>query len=185
MEATLEGAAVKSALYQLEDQYLRQDNLVGQQYAYELQLREYQSRLTEVSTQATLVLGFAIAAFIDSILEIASEESTFCMWASGGHVVMSAFFLLIDITCLCYCLLVVLGCSFLAAKTEDTLLFASPQAAVFRMGEQIRQIYKWFANASALVGLDPTTSWFCCLVAACLTRSRARSQSSPLSCRRC
>ena len=144
-KAPAPGEYGNSALYQIEEQYLRQDNIVGRQYAYEMQLKEYQSRLTEVSTQATLLLGFALAAFIDPITQIASEQSPFCMWASAGHVIMSALFLLIDITCLCYCLLVVLGCSFLAAKTEDTLLFASAEAAVFRMGEQIRQIYKWFS----------------------------------------
>jgi hypothetical protein len=69
------------------------------------------------------------------------------MWASNGRAVLSALFILVDVVCLCYCLLVVLSCSFLAAKTEDTLLFSSAQAAVFRMSELIRLIYRWFSMA--------------------------------------
>jgi hypothetical protein len=40
------GPSAKSRLYQLESQYLSQDNFVGRLHTYELQLRELQSRLT-------------------------------------------------------------------------------------------------------------------------------------------
>ena len=60
--------AAQSAIYQLESHYLSQSNYVGRLHTVEMQLREYQSRLAELSTQATLLLGFALAGFIDPVL---------------------------------------------------------------------------------------------------------------------
>ena len=66
-----------------------------------MRLQLYQDMLTNISTQATLLLGFALATFgADLLPYIMDSQSQFCLYKSWAHKLIGFLFLTAN-TCCC------------------------------------------------------------------------------------
>ena len=113
-----------------------------------MRLQLYQDMLTNISTQATLLLGFALATFgADLLPYIMDARSQFCVYKSAMHQFVGALFLTANTCCCSFCLLVVIFSSFLITRSQEAYLHVGGNVAVFRTSRVIKMIYVWYASA--------------------------------------
>ena len=98
-----------------------------------MRLSLYQNMLTNISTQATLLLGFALSTYgADLLPYILNDESTFCLYKSGAHMAFGAVFVFANTCCICFCLLAVISSSLLMLESQNSYLYVGGEAAVWR-----------------------------------------------------
>jgi hypothetical protein len=104
--------------------------------------------LTNISTQATLLLGFALATFgADLLPYILDDQAVFCIYKSTAHQLVGALFLTTNTCCVSFCLLVVIFSSFLIHRSQEAFLHIGGSVAVYRTQILIHRIYVWYALA--------------------------------------
>ena len=120
-----------------------------------MRLQLYQNMLTNISTQATLLLGFALATYgADLLPYILNDTSPFCVFKTASHGFVGALFLLANTCCICFCLLVLIFSSYLIVKSQDAYLHVGGNAAVWRTSELSWSVYFWYGGALACFMLD-------------------------------
>jgi hypothetical protein len=124
-----------------------------------MRLQLYQTMLTTVSTQAMLLLGFALATYgADLMPYIMNDTSPFCLFKAWPQMIVGSFFLLCGVCCICYCLLTIIASSILIVCSQNAYLHVGGSAAVWRTSQMSKYVYYWFGCAL-----------MCFLLDACLT----------------
>ena len=113
-----------------------------------MRLSLYHTMLTNISTQATLLLGFALATFgADLLPYVLDDESSFCVYKSWLHMVTGFLFLTANTCCVCFCMLVVVFSSLLITRSQEAYLHVGGTVAVYRTQTVVRHVYQWYTAA--------------------------------------
>uniref|UniRef100_A0A7S2BLV1 Uncharacterized protein n=1 Tax=Haptolina brevifila TaxID=156173 RepID=A0A7S2BLV1_9EUKA len=111
-----------------------------------LQLQMQQQLLSQLSTQSTLLLGFALATYgADLLPYVLDSSSQFCLYKTMAHLIIGAIFLTTSTCTVGFCLLVTIFTSLLITRSQEAYLHVGGQAAVFRMNVFIQKIFYWHA----------------------------------------
>lgn len=106
--------------------------------------------LNNISTQATLLLGFSLAAFgADLLPTVLDDTSTFCFYKTQFTMAIGSIFLLCNASTLGFCLLVILFSSLLILRSQTALLYVGGSAAVWRTHQLMQFVYQWYGLALA------------------------------------
>ena len=111
-----------------------------------MRLKLYQDMLTNISTQATLLLGFSLSTYgADMLPQILDDSSSFCFYKDGWTMFFGSIFLFNNTASVCLCLLVILFSSYFILKSQTALLYVGGSAAVWRTHQLSYYVYKWYA----------------------------------------
>jgi len=113
-----------------------------------MQLQLHQTLMSNLSTQSTLLLGFALATFgADLLPYILDSEGEFCVYKSSAHMAVGTLFLTANTCTVCLCLLTTIFSSLLITRSQEAYLHVGGQVAVFRMKQFVQKIYRWHGSA--------------------------------------
>ena len=106
--------------------------------------------LNNISTQATLLLGFSLATYGADLLPIVLRDDVgFCLYKTRSSMIFGAVFLMCNVCTIGFCLLVILFSSLLILRSQEALLYVGGSAAVWRTNGFMKFIYMWYALALA------------------------------------
>ncbi|KAL1526467.1 hypothetical protein AB1Y20_015177 [Prymnesium parvum] len=127
---------------------VHQENAVNMMQLDMLRLQTLQTQLGNVSMQATLVIGFAIAMLGgDNMTPLMDDVGPRCLYKSWVHKLLGLVFFLSVAGCVSFCFIVVTISAFLKQASQRTALLVSTRAAVANTGVHIRQVYSLFVKA--------------------------------------
>ena len=113
-------------------------------------LELYHQMLNNISTQATLLLGFSLATYaVDLMPKVLDDAGTFCFYKTYASMVCGSLFMLCNTCTLGFCLLVILFSSLLILRSQTALLYVGGAAAVWRTHKLMHYIYMWYGLALA------------------------------------
>ena len=134
---------------------LEAENRVKSLQTDAMRLQLYQNMLTNISTQATLLLGFALATFgADLLPYILGSDSEFCLFKTESSMFFGSVFLLANTCGCCLSLLVILMSSYLILRSQTALLYVGGAAAVWRTLNLSVYVYKWYGMALVMFIVD-------------------------------
>ncbi|KAL3907909.1 MAG: hypothetical protein SGPRY_010001 [Prymnesium sp.] len=149
---------------------VHQENAVNMMQLDMLRLQTLQTQLGNVSMQATLVIGFAIAMLGgDNMVPLMDDEGSRCLYKSWIHMLCGLIFFLSVAGCVSYCFIVV-GASSLSVRQLDvssiihpplqvtvaaylkqasqrSALLVSTRAAVANTGMHIKVVFRMFVRS--------------------------------------
>jgi len=109
-----------------------------------MKLQLVHSLLTNVSTQATLLMGFALATFgADLLPQVMNDVSSFCIFKSNAYMFVGFSFLLANTCCVSFCMLVIVFSSLLITRSQEAYLHSGGAVAVFRTQCFVSEVYTW------------------------------------------
>ena len=110
-----------------------------------MSLNNLHVQVQNISTQATLIVGFSLATMgADLLNAIASDTSEFCIWKTSAHLVVGYMFVLSSAFCICYCMFVVVLSSTIIRESQVAALEVDPAASVAMTRHTVDRIYAWY-----------------------------------------
>ena len=111
-------------------------------------LEIYHNMLNNISTQATLLLGFSMATYGADILpNVLNDGGRFCFYKTWTTQMVGCVFLFCNTCNICFCLLVILSSSYLIWRSQTALLYVGGAAAVWRTHQLCQNVYVWYGGA--------------------------------------
>lgn len=139
-------SGLQAGIFAATTELLEQEERVSQLETSAMRLDEYFTQLNNISTQATLLLGFVLGiACNDGVLTaIGDTTGKMCMYKSVPHYFVIV--LLMSATCgsLCLSLLVIMGCQDVIQRGQKAYLHVGWLAAVYRVRECVSTLLRWF-----------------------------------------
>jgi len=106
--------------------------------------------LSNISTQATLLLGFALATFgADLLPYVLDDTSSFCVYKDWAHMLVGQCFFMANTCCVSFCMLVVVFSSLLITRSQEAYLHAGGAVSVFRTQTFVGVVYRWALMAGS------------------------------------
>ena len=134
---------------------LETENRVRMLETHGLRLQAQQTMLTTISTQATLLLGFALATYgADLLPYILNDDSPFCLYKNGASMVIGFIFLLANTCCICFCMMVLIASSLLVIQSQNAYLLVGGEVAVWRTQQLSSTVFYWYGLALCCFLLD-------------------------------
>ena len=134
---------------------LETENRVRMIETHGLRLQALQTMLTNISTQATLLLGFALATYgADLLPYILNDMSPFCLFKGWDSMLIGAVFLLANTCTICFCMMVLIGSSLLVIQSQNAYLLVGGAVAVWRTQQLSNIIFYWYFYALLFFLLD-------------------------------
>ena len=134
---------------------LETENRVRMLETHGLRLQAQQTMLTTISTQATLLLGFALATYgADLLPYILNDDSPFCLYKNGASMVIGFIFLLANTCCICFCMMVLIASSLLVIQSQNAYLLVGGEVAVWRTQQLSSKVFYWYGLALCCFLLD-------------------------------
>ena len=111
--------------------------------------------LTNISTQATLLLGFALATYgADLLPYILNDDSPFCLYKNEASMFVGFIFLLSNTCCVCFCMMVLIASSLLVIQSQNAYLLVGGEVAVWRTQQLSSTVFYWYGLALLCFLLD-------------------------------
>jgi len=129
----------------------RHEHHVASAENYIRMMDDYEVQLTNISTNATLLLGFVMALISQETLDpLLDGTSFYCMYKSAAHQAVGYLLFLVSQSCICACLVVILFSMQLVARARKGYLQDGWSCARAYTRTHIRFIYSWFVAALVL-----------------------------------
>ena len=133
-----------AAMERIHARALEMENKVRMLETDGMKLQLVHSLLTNVSTQATLLMGFALATFgADLLPQVMNDVSSFCIFKSNAYMFVGFSFLLANTCCVSFCMLVIVFSSLLITRSQEAYLHSGGAVAVFRTQCFVSEVYTW------------------------------------------
>jgi len=120
----------------------------------EIQMRvlgNMHTQLNNINTQATLVVGFALATLgADFLSQVGSHTGEFCAFNSAVHEAVGGLLILLVTLCIGISVVVTSCASYLLQKSHEAALRIGAAAAVARTHKWLTAIYIWLIVAMTL-----------------------------------
>lgn len=134
---------------------LETENRVRMLETHGLRLQAQQTMLTNISTQATLLLGFALATYgADLLPYILNDDSPFCLYKNEASMFVGFIFLLSNTCCVCFCMMVLIASSLLVIQSQNAYLLVGGEVAVWRTQQLSSTVFYWYGLALLCFLLD-------------------------------
>ena len=134
---------------------LETENRVRMLETHGLRLQAQQTMLTTISTQATLLLGFALATYgADLLPYILNDDSPFCLYKNAASMFVGFIFLLSNTCCVCFCMMVLIASSLLVIQSQNAYLLVGGEVAVWRTQQLSSTVFYWYGLALCCFLLD-------------------------------